>query len=118
MQTSIAKVLTALGIFALSGCVAAVDMAPRSAPRAPLQDQADPPGSVEPPGTSPASAIPAESVAAEYAYVAQHFPGWQVQTQGMIMAPGGRPIDVLTLEKAGVNRDLYFDISSFFVTGL
>ncbi|SOC04562.1 hypothetical protein SAMN05877809_103211 [Rhodobacter sp. JA431] len=97
---------------ALSACM--------EAPSAPAPVTVTPPPVevAEPPGTSPASAIPASSVAAEYAYVSAHFPGWQVQTQGLMMQPSGRAVDVLTLEKAGENRDLYFDISSFFVTGL
>jgi hypothetical protein len=53
-------------------------------------------------------------VAAEYAVLRMFFPGWRKVTQHLTTGPDHRPYDLIVLEKDGKQRDVYFDITSFF----
>jgi hypothetical protein len=53
-------------------------------------------------------------VDAEYVVLGYFFPGYRKVSQGLLTGPDNRPYDVLTVEKNGKQRDIYFDISNFF----
>ena len=68
-------------------------------------------------GSSPRAAIPVESVAAEYGWLREHLPGFRLASQGLTNFEG-RPLDVLTVRAdSGEERQVFFDISSFFGRG-
>jgi hypothetical protein len=54
-----------------------------------------------------------EGVAAEYAWIKKHRPGWKVEGQ-MLVNRGNRTYDVIIISKAGIKREIYFDITDFF----
>jgi len=65
-------------------------------------------------GASAEKAIPVKSIAEEYAWVGQHLPGTQFESQALVNLDG-RSFDLLTLRgQNGEVRQVYFDISSFF----
>ena len=65
-------------------------------------------------GSSPQDAIPIESVSAEYAWLWEHLPGLSLVHQRLTEFEG-RPLDALTVRaETGEEREIYFDISSFF----
>ena len=64
-------------------------------------------------GRSTKNAIVVDSVAAEYAWVRKHFPGWRRTVQTLV-PEGDRCFDELMLESpSGATETIYFDISSF-----
>lgn len=68
-------------------------------------------------GSSPQAAIPVDSVAAEYAWLREHLPGFRLATQALIEFEG-RPLDALTLRtEAGEERQIFFEIASFYGRG-
>jgi hypothetical protein len=55
----------------------------------------------------------AAGIAAEKDWIQKNYPGARVKSQSLLM--GSRPMDLIKLElPSGENRDIYFDISSFF----
>jgi hypothetical protein len=65
-------------------------------------------------GSSPQAAIPVESVLAEYAWLREHLPGFSLARQSLTEFEG-MPLDALTVRaETGEEREIYFDISSFF----
>ena len=55
-----------------------------------------------------------EGVRAEYAWLEQHYPGYQRKSQALIQC-GERPADQLSIVTAdGESIDVYFDISEYF----
>jgi hypothetical protein len=52
-------------------------------------------------------------IRAEYDWVAANRPGWKVTGQ-MLVDIGGKPFDVLVIQKGAETDEVYFDISSFF----
>jgi hypothetical protein len=55
-----------------------------------------------------------KGVDAEYAVLRYFFPGYRNLSQAVLTGPDHRPYDVLTIEKDGKKREVYFDISNFF----
>lgn len=55
-----------------------------------------------------------DGVDAEHAVLRTFFQEWQEGPQSLSSAPDNRPIDIITIEKDGVTRDVYFDISNWF----
>jgi len=55
-----------------------------------------------------------DGVDSEYKVLHYFFPGYGRGSQALITGPDQRPYDVLTVEKNGQKRDVYFDISNFF----
>jgi len=53
-------------------------------------------------------------VEAEYKVLRYFFPGYQGGSQALLTGPDHRPYDVMTIEKDGKKRAVYFDISNFF----
>ena len=70
------------------------------------------PGCPDRDGSSPATAIPVNSVPEEYAWLREHYPGWQVESQ-QLSCIDDRRYDVITLhsEDGTEQRQVYFDIS-------
>lgn len=70
------------------------------------------PGCPDRDGSSPATAIPVNSVPEEYAWLREHYPGWQVASQ-QLCCIDDRRYDVITLhsEDGTEQRQVYFDIS-------
>jgi hypothetical protein len=65
-------------------------------------------------GSSPEKAIIVDSIAEEYTWVRENCPGFAPSMQALVHH-NGKPFDVLTLRAAtGAERQVYFDISSFF----
>ena len=65
-------------------------------------------------GSTPAKAIIVNSVAAEYDWIRQQYPGFKPIKQ-LLRRIGGKSYDVLVIQGiSGKTRELYFDISSFF----
>ncbi len=65
-------------------------------------------------GSSFEKAIVAESVDAEYAWLAENYPGYIMQMQGL-REDNGKAYDVLSIQTAeGAEKEVYFDISGFF----
>lgn len=65
-------------------------------------------------GSSFEKAIVVPSVAAEYAWLREHYPGYKRKGQSLTFKDK-KPYDILTVELAdGTERKFYFDISSFF----
>jgi hypothetical protein len=94
-----------LGALALGSCVSTPPAAPDAAVAAT-------------PGATIETAIVVADVPEEYDYVEEHMPGWQFRQQALL-PHGCRYYDVLTLEDAtGARRDVYFDITDFYVAGL
>ena len=59
-------------------------------------------------------AIAVPSVAAEYAWLREHYPGYKRKGQALTFQDK-KPYDILTVELAdGTEKKFYFDISSFF----
>ena len=56
----------------------------------------------------------AAGVDAEHAVTSAFFPGWQWRSQALVQGPGNRPFDLITMEKGGESRKLYFDITDWF----
>jgi hypothetical protein len=52
-------------------------------------------------------------IRAEYEWIAANRPGWQVTGQALVDV-GGKPFDVLMIQKGAETDEVYFDISSFF----
>jgi hypothetical protein len=53
-------------------------------------------------------------VDAEYKVLGYYFPGYGKKSQALMTGPDQRPYDLLTIQKNGKSRDVYFDISNFF----
>ena len=65
-------------------------------------------------GSSPEKAVIVYGIAEEYKWVRANCPGFAPKMQAL-QTIRGRPYDVLTLQNDdGVERTVYFDISSFF----
>ncbi|OPX17768.1 hypothetical protein BXT86_04765 [candidate division WOR-3 bacterium 4484_100] len=55
-----------------------------------------------------------EGIKAEYDWLEEHFPGYKFKEQALMIYQG-KPYDCLTIiTKDGVEKMIYFDISSFF----
>lgn len=72
-------------------------------------------------GTSMATAVvidaanEADGVAAEYAWLSEHFPGAHVVNQSLLTPAGDHVYDALEFTaRDGTKRTVYFDISRFF----
>ena len=55
-----------------------------------------------------------EGIRAENAIVRYFYPGWRKSGQRLATGPDQHPIDIITIGKAGKQREIYFDIVSFF----
>jgi hypothetical protein len=76
------------------------------------RDPDDRPGGRD--GSSPRAAIPVGSVPEEYAWVARNHPGCTFAGQALLFVKG-KPFDRLTLRlESGEEREVFFDISSFY----
>ena len=65
-------------------------------------------------GSSAAQAVIVDSVAAEYAWMRRHCPGFRLQQQ-VLQRINGKPHDVHILRNDdGEERTIYFDISEFY----
>ncbi len=65
-------------------------------------------------GSSPQTAIRVDSVAAEYDWLRKHLPDYHTAVQALGEFEG-RPLDIHMLRtEAGDERQVFFDISSFF----
>ncbi len=65
-------------------------------------------------GSSFEKAIIAKSIPFEYAWVAEHYPGSEMIMQSSSFQKK-KPYDILSIKIAdGEEKDVYFDISSFF----
>jgi hypothetical protein len=69
-------------------------------------------------GAAPSTAILVNAVHEEYGWILQNCRGWNIRSQSCTEIDG-RSYDVLTLhrESDGVERRVYFDISSFMSPG-
>ena len=55
-----------------------------------------------------------EGVAAEYAWLKVHYPGYQTLSQKLVY-DGGKPYDIIEIKTANGDKEkVYFDISNFF----
>lgn len=53
-------------------------------------------------------------VAAEYAWLRKHYPGYRFKEQAMVY-DHRKPYDILTIvTNSGAQKEIYFDISAFF----
>lgn len=55
-----------------------------------------------------------EGIQAENAIIRYFYPGWRKSGQGLASGPDQHPIDIITIEKNGKQREIYFDIAGFF----
>ena len=53
-------------------------------------------------------------IRAEHLIVGFFFSGWTWKAQAVMNGPSARIYDVITLEKSGAQRDIYFDITNWF----
>ena len=54
-------------------------------------------------------------VDAEYAWLRKNYPGYTFKSQSLIYGKDGHPYDMLSIKTAaGVNKDVWFDISNYF----
>jgi len=68
-------------------------------------------------GTSFQTAVIAKSIASEYEWIREHYPGSKVVQQALV-SEKGRRYDVLTTKLAdGSTKEFYFNIDSFFGKG-
>jgi len=111
--------LLALGV----GCSSAGSSAPsgsaQSVPAGAAPAAAKP--GVAADGSSPerAVAVPrdseSEGVAWEYAWIREHYGGYRKKEQVLVMDPGGRALDRVTVQLSdGTEKTFYFDISRYF----
>ena len=71
-------------------------------------------GRSEPDGSCASKAIPVGSIGEEYAWMQQHYPGFQPAMQAL-QEIEGKPLDVLTWRNnRAEQRTVYFDISGFY----
>jgi len=69
-------------------------------------------------GSSFETAIPAENIPWEYAWLRENYPGHEFIMQSLAFEDG-KPYDILEIKTAdGETKEIYFDISSFFGKGL
>jgi len=52
-------------------------------------------------------------VAAEYKWIAKHYPSWSVASQALTFHEK-KAYDIITIKKKGNTKKIYFDISNFF----
>jgi hypothetical protein len=72
-------------------------------------------------GSSPDRAVEvprdteSEGVAWEYAWIREHYGEYRKKEQGLVMNPGGRALDRVTVQLSdGTEKTFYFDISRYF----
>jgi len=53
-------------------------------------------------------------IQAENAVIRYIYPGWRKTGQRLASGPDNRPYDIIEIEKDGKQKDVYFDITSFF----
>ena len=104
-----------IAISLLASAFAFAETAPSTNPG--QTEKPEPPGQGEVAvmdGSTFAKAVVVGSVGAEYEWLRKNFPGHKVRSQRLMMH-AGKPYDVLAITtRDGSERDVYFDISSFF----
>jgi TPR repeat protein len=53
-------------------------------------------------------------IRAENTVIAYFYPGWRKTGQSLTTGPDQHPVDIITVEKDGKQREIYFDIVAFF----
>jgi hypothetical protein len=85
-----------------------------SAPQATMEPLNEKSGNGSQDGSSPARAVPVNSVGEEYEWMRLHCAGLKLVKQSLCELDG-KPFDVHTLRDANAaEREVYFDISSFY----